>query len=665
MRTILRKTFLLSVMTVFAISTAMAQPKSNDIEPGSKGELPALPDPPSSVDNVLPILQLEMVTGEYLLSGTFYNQILLRFPEASTLGGDYYELEYKSSREDDYWKRYTDSDETRSYRFEGDNAALILGYHIDYGANEFRLYLYDEEGEERTLKGISNVVTFPYITPLHCFLETLDHSWAIFVGAGIPLYNCKAYVAKFDEENKKHEYDENCEYYVYQWYRRNPNTYEMTLIQGETGKVYTPTIEDVGYEIVKVVMGDNQNLGFYGAFCDGIVKMPIEASIEYIDRDGFVLNTSYVLPNGGKGLCYSAEPGNPDSESIPFPEGSIRELKPGQYAVSMKKEQYEGRELRYEDDRYRVSFLYEFPDWQNDGEIKTTYREAQIMPDRYQAPLMVKTLCGEEVVNGTVDIIGKNWEDKLEVVATMTTEELQSEELLLPAAQQYYVKIRKTDNTLETYYPNALSWEDAKPIEPKMYDGSDNWHVTTALIEVQPGFEPLQGKGKIKGKITKSNNSARAKIQKAEGEETIYSVYLKDNSNSKLIAMTETDAEGNYLFENVPVGSYSVIPNVEGYKAETAASTQATITEENLDADVDCVMIEVDASEIFPDEKDELLLGDADKNGSVDTKDITVILDYLMDKKPDTFSFENADANSDKIVNVADIIQIVNIILNK
>jgi hypothetical protein len=59
------------------------------------------------------------------------------------------------------------------------------------------------------------------------------------------------------------------------------------------------------------------------------------------------------------------------------------------------------------------------------------------------------------------------------------------------------------------------------------------------------------------------------------------------------------------------------------------------------------------------------LLGDADKNGSVDTKDITVILDYLMDKKPDTFSFENADANSDKVVNVADIIQIVNIILNK
>lgn len=663
MRTILRKSLLLSIMTVFAISTAMAQPKSNDIEPGSKGDLPALPEAPASSGDVLPILQLEMVTGEYLLSGAFYNQILLRFPEASTLGGDYYELEYKSGGEGDNWKRYTNSD---GYRFEGDNAALILGYHIDSDAYEFRLYLYDGDGEERTLMGISNVVTLPYVVPLNSFLETLDYSWAIFVGAGIPLYNCKAYVAKFDEENKKHEYDENCEYYVYQWYRRNPNTYEMTLIQGETGKVYTPTIEDVGYEIVKVVMGDNQNLGFYGAFCDGIVKMPIEASIEYIDRDGFVLNTSYVLPNGGKGLCYSAEPGNPDSESIPFPEGSIRELKPGQYAVSMKKEQYEGRELRYEDDRYRVSFLYEFPDWQNDGEIKTTYREAQIMPDRYQAPLMVKTLCGEEVVYGTVDIIGKNWEGKLEVVRTMTTEELQSEELLLPAAQQYYVKIRKTDNTLETYYPNALSWEDAKPIEPKMYDGSDNWHVTTALIDVQPGFEPLQGQGKIKGKITKSNNnSTRAKIQKAEGEEAIYSVYLKDNGNSKFIAVTETDAEGNYLFENVPVGSYSVIPNVEGYKAETAASTQATITEENLDADVDCVMIEVDEAEIFPDEEGEILLGDADKSGNVDANDITVILDYIMNKKPESFSFENADANSDKVVNVADIIQIVNIILNK
>ena len=36
-----------------------------------------------------------------------------------------------------------------------------------------------------------------------------------------------------------------------------------------------------------------------------------------------------------------------------------------------------------------------------------------------------------------------------------------------------------------------------------------------------------------------------------------------------------------------------------------------------------------------------------------------------MGKNPENFSIENADVNGDGIINIADIIQIVNLILNK
>ena len=652
MRTNLHKTILLSLMTVFAIGTAMAQPSSMPVEPGSKGNLPTLQDVPEATEEILPILHLEMVTGTYFLN-TFYKELLLKFPVAETLGGQYYLLQYKDG---DSWADCLG--EYGPEQFEGDNAAPIVGNHIY--SNVLRLKLVGGEKDGM----VSNVVTVPYVNSLNCFLSTLDYSWTDFVGAGILLRNCKAYVDQYTEDGKKEEYDENCEYYKYQWYRRNPNTYDMTLIESATGFEYTPTIEDVGYEIVKVVTGDNEHLGFYGAQTDGIVKMPIEASIEYLDRNGFILNTSYVLPDGGKGLCISAEQGNPDSKSVPLPEGSVRELKPGQYAISMKIEQYAGYELRYADDRYRVAFLYEMPDWGGDGQMKTTYREAQIMPDRYEAQLMVKTFFNDDVISGIVDVIGKDWEGKLEVIASMTTEELREESFFLPAGEQYYVKLRKTENTLETYYPNALTWEDAKPIEPKMYDGSDDWHVTVASIEAQPRFTPLDGNATIKGKINISGLSARTKARKAEGgEEDGYSVYLKNKSNDAIIAMTETDADGNYQFDNVPVGNYQVIPNVEGYKLDSNAG-EATVTEANEVVNIDCNMNEVEESELFPDDSEgEVLVGDADGNGSVDANDITLIVKYLLGN-PTAINMTNADYNQDGKVDVADIIAIVNELLN-
>ena len=55
-------------------------------------------------------------------------------------------------------------------------------------------------------------------------------------------------------------------------------------------------------------------------------------------------------------------------------------------------------------------------------------------------------------------------------------------------------------------------------------------------------------------------------------------------------------------------------------------------------------------------------LTDAFEDGVVDTKDIAAIAEYLMGKNPANFSKNNADANKDGTINVADIVEIVNII---
>lgn len=640
------QTIILSfLMILFAISTAMAQPKSNDIIPGSKGDLPLLQEVPAATENILPILHLEMVTGTFF-SNNLTSELSLEFPSASSFGGQYYILQYKTN---DSWADYVSLDGV--VHFEGDRAGVTPC------SSEFRLKL---NGGEKN-GWVSNVVTVPHIASLQCILSWLDHSWVDFVGAGIPLYNCKAYVTKYDKEGKSQEYGDDCEFYAYQWYRRNPNTYEMNLIQGATGIQYTPTIEDVGYEIVKVVTGDNQNLGFYGAHTDGIVKMPIEASIEHLDNNGFVLNTSYVLPNGGKGLCISAEPGNPNSESVPFPEGSIKELKPGQYAVSINIEQYEGYEIRYEDDLYRVAFIYDMPDWAGDGEIKPTYREAQLMPERYMRQLQIKPLLNGEPISTSVEILGKGTDGKLCTVATLSPEEAEDGVFSTEVFEgKYYIKAHATDGTLETYYPDALVWSEAGVVKPEAENWEvEDWQPTCATINITEAPAPLQGSSVIEGTITLQATAGNARTR-GDGDMT-YIVYLMDKSTSKMIAQTKTDANGHYKFENVPVGDYIIIPNVDGFKAATSAPVEVQVTQANQTiTNADCALIEASESEILHEST--MLAGDAFEDGTVDTKDIAAIAEYLMGNNPGNFNKKNADANNDSVINVADIVEIVNII---
>ena len=55
-------------------------------------------------------------------------------------------------------------------------------------------------------------------------------------------------------------------------------------------------------------------------------------------------------------------------------------------------------------------------------------------------------------------------------------------------------------------------------------------------------------------------------------------------------------------------------------------------------------------------------LGDANGDGNVDNDDITTIADYIIGKNVDNCYELNADLNGDKEVNVADIVELNNLL---
>ena len=59
------------------------------------------------------------------------------------------------------------------------------------------------------------------------------------------------------------------------------------------------------------------------------------------------------------------------------------------------------------------------------------------------------------------------------------------------------------------------------------------------------------------------------------------------------------------------------------------------------------------------------LLGDVNCDGVISKEDVTAMITYILGKKMETFSEENADVNSDGDITIADVTALVNIVLSK
>ena len=54
-----------------------------------------------------------------------------------------------------------------------------------------------------------------------------------------------------------------------------------------------------------------------------------------------------------------------------------------------------------------------------------------------------------------------------------------------------------------------------------------------------------------------------------------------------------------------------------------------------------------------------------DNDGFVNMIDVTVIIDYILNKNPSSFYFTNSDVNKDGLINMLDVTAIIEIILGK
>ena len=658
------RAFILSALTVFAVGTAMAQPRGAEpVVPGSKGNLPALNSSiPQAEEGRFGALGItEINTTISLFSGDVYSRPYaeLSYLDPKQFGGEYYTLEHRESKIGTWetvenYENIMVADDTW---YDGVHHAYTISVYFDkeWGDTDYRLVLHggDKDG------WISNEITAIYP---RVFGSKMGSTYSnvqenLYVGMTISTleHGMIVYYDPYDW-NVSNSYDFDCPYYSFSWYRRNPNTYEMTLIQGATSQEYTTTAEDIGYEIVGVTRGDDEHVAAYTELSHGLCQVAIQGCPGYVANDCFVLNTDYILPNGGKDIGQILDY---DAPAEPLADGVIEEIKPGQYLFHVGLEEMRGLCLGYTVPGYQLTFLYDFGyEDEETGQYITryVYREAQIIPDRYLRTLQIKPLLNEEAVATTIDILGKNAYGKFGIVATLTPEEAENGVFSTELYQgKYYVKAHQTEETMETYYPDALVWSDASLIEPESESWEEDWQPTCATINMVAAPAPLTGTCVIEGTIT-----VVGKARTRSGEASTYTVYLKDKATGKIVAQTQTDANGNYKFENVPIGEYIIVPNVDGYKA--ASPVAVAVTQENQTvSNADCKVTKVSTSEIFNEEgsEEETLAGDADGNGTVDVNDITLIVKYLLGESV-TINMANADYNQDGNVDVADIIAIVN-----
>ncbi len=441
-----------------------------EVIPGSKGQLPEVQAVAPAREGEIAILDLSDVGYDpYIINGYVDIRANLSWPMVSEVGCEYYTIQYRNHGQGQ-WTTYSENDSPRQF---GDRT-VGMPMHI-YGQTDYRLVLHGGAYDGY----VSNIVTAQPISMYSRYRgwsesPNIDHCMV-----GHSIGEELSFAADTYKDGTITEYGNEDGYFTYQWYRRNPNNWDMEKIEGATSINYTPTIEDAGYQLVIEVCGDKEHCDFmlrhplYGVVC-----VPVQASVAYIGADGFVLNTDYVIPNPQTMITRTI---SWDENAAPFDPNCISERKPGQYVFRLPQEEYDFGIYDFSNSAYFLTFHYEMMGW---------YREVQPMSDRYKAPLSVKAEYAGAAVSTTIDVISKNIDDEWTVVASKSMEDAvdgvldftDSEGMDMLFQTPCYVKARATATTADTFYPSALSMGDAQTVVPG-YD--ESWNPVVITIEVK------------------------------------------------------------------------------------------------------------------------------------------------------------------------------------
>ena len=464
---------LMGTMTIHAQNAH--QPQA--VEPGTKGALPEVQAVAPAREGELPILNLSDVGYDpFIINGYVDVRANLSWPMVSEVGCEYYTIQYRNHG-DGEWTTYKEGDTPRQFA----DRTVGMPMYI-YGQTDYRLALHGGQYNGY----VSNIVTARPLSMYSRYRGWSEESTIEHCMVGYPIGDELSFFADTSKDGSITEYSNEDGYFTYQWYRRNPNNWDMEKIEGATTINYTPALEDAGYQLIIEVGGDKVHCDFMLRHpLNGVVCVPVQASMAYIGADGFVLNTDYVIPNPKTMITRTI---SWDEDAAPFDSTCISERKPGQYVFRLPQEEYNFGIYDFSKPGYFLTFYYE---------MMEMYREVQPMGDRYKAPLAVKAEYNGATVATTIDIISKNIDDEWTVVASKSMEDAvdgvleftDSVGMNILFQRPCYVKARATDTTADTFYPSALTMSAAQTVTPG-YD--DKWEPVQVTIEVKSQAEGVE-----------------------------------------------------------------------------------------------------------------------------------------------------------------------------
>lgn len=535
----LRQNYLYGILIAFGIlvfTTVTGQPPIKKITPGEKGQLPVFTPLSGLQEGKIAGLAITKVDYYYSrMSGRiyYYPQVDLEFPKPEAVGAETYTLQSFDVTTDTWSdmvyneKVLTTNGNNFSIRFDGNKT--------------FRLKVNGGEKNGYT----SNQVTASIVSPPTSIQSS---AWQPIWGPeeGIPnapyvgcAYLVDVAVRVYDAKKKDFVAVQGDDHYIYEWYRRNPINYEMTKIEGANKKKYYTTTDDIGYQIVGVIKGDATALSFYREIKFETIRLSIGASFDYLSDDGFILNAEYSGITDFNLIKYDRQ-----QQEIIYHDvatNGMEELIPGQYKVYA--DFVQGKP-------HLIKLLNPFYDL-----LQVMEPEGRGLPIEFNissGTLKAELKIGGQSTEGSVNLIKKDIYGNMALSKTKQTKSGKTEFKTITGC--YLLKATKTDETLDSYFPNVTMWEEALQIEQPI------WNDTTFVITVQPKPTMPEGMCEVSGVISLKS----AKGTRRSASMAIYDLYLKDKKE-RIIAHTQNDAQGKYTFQQIPFGSYQVLLNIENY----------------------------------------------------------------------------------------------------
>lgn len=587
----MKKIYFLMLLGILCACSAMAQPASPaDVQPGSKGKL-SLAGAPQRPEKTF--------AGFYLETASLDSYCKKMKYELKTDGKPSPDFDYSDftcvmqKREGNEWKTVEGS-ENRSFNSFTD-VYLPGAYRIKITEGVCAGY-------------VSNVVDVKGVPQADAYFSSW---WAVGVQWSYPyvgevLRAAQAYFVKYiddkrvtftsndaDPEEEYRHMGSNC---TKKWYRRNPYTSELTEVKPTEKGNYKLTPEDVGYEILYVIQGQG-DLSFYYAHKSQIVQLPVCSKCIYAGHDGFVFNTDYILPDPQKNIAMTKfwyeDEVNYKVLSAPFTGYTLEEPVPGQYVMKLSEEMPNWFEISLNDPNATLVSYYDVVELGSEGEdINSPFRE--FTPGGEESLCTIAMMDGDTIPQATFRAYRKNLSGEVEETLM---EVYEGGYASLPTGE--YILKASAPGALDTYYPAAATWAEAQKVKTGTKDEvEDEWEGVTYTyfadhifnINLIPAPAPLTGTGTISGRIRPADAKARQAVRaKADNEDAAGISVLLYNAEKALVATTQAGTTGEYAFQNVPFGTYSVV--VDAVEYENEASETVTLTEANPSAtDVNYIM---------------------------------------------------------------------------